>query len=85
MNCRLGLKAYLIIDETGHLTDFGKKLAESRNNEEELYTLLAKHILLNLNGMAFIQCLRDMALALEEINLATLRAALAERGIYYPQ
>lgn len=84
MNCRLGLKAYLIVDENCNLTEFGELLANTKNNTGELYTLLAKHILLNLNGLAFIQCLRDMAIALEDINLTSLRSALAERGIYYP-
>ena len=84
MNCRLGLKAYGLIDENSNITLFGLKLFDIRNNEDELYKEFAKHILLNLNGMGFVQCLRDMAIALEPINLTTIRHALAERGIYFP-
>ncbi|MEW5972030.1 MAG: hypothetical protein AB1706_19545, partial [Pseudomonadota bacterium] len=84
MNCRLGLKAYGIIDENANLAEFGKTLVAVKDNSEELYKTLARHILLNLKGMAFIQCLRDMTAAGEVINLTTLRAGLAERGIHYP-
>ncbi|NMC64104.1 MAG: restriction endonuclease [SAR324 cluster bacterium] len=84
MNCRLGLKSYGIIDENANLTDFGKSLVAVKENQEELYKSLARHILLNLNGMAFIQCIRDMTIAGEEVNLTTLRAKLAERGIHFP-
>lgn len=84
MNCRLGLKAYGIIDESAALTEFGQELFAVKDNLEELYKKLARHILLNLKGMVFIQCLRDMTTAGEVINLTTLRASLAERGIHYP-
>ncbi len=84
MNCRLGLKAYGIIDEDSVITTLGEQLYFLRENENELYKVFGKHILLNLNGMAFVQCIRDMTAAAEDINLTTLRAALAERGLYYP-
>lgn len=84
MNCRLGLKAYGIIDENANLTEFGQSLVAVKCNTEELYETLARHILLNLKGMAFIQCLRDMTTAGEVVNLTTIRASLAERGVHYP-
>lgn len=84
MNCRIGLRTYGIIDENCFLTELGNKLFDIRNEEKILYDEFAKHILLNLNGMAFIQCIRDMTLSLETINLTTLRTSLSERGIYYP-
>ena len=84
MNCRLGLKAYEIIDENCNITELGNRLFELREDEEFLYKEFAKHILLNLNGMGFVQCIRDMTVASETINLNTLRQALAERGIQYP-
>ena len=34
--------------------------------------------------MAFIQCIRDMTVAGENINLTSLRTNLAERGIHFP-
>ncbi len=84
MNCRIGLKAYGIIDEESSITDLGKELYALRDNEQKLYAVFAKHILLNLNGMSFVQCIRDMTIALEEINLTSLRSACAERGLFYP-
>ncbi len=47
-NTKLGMIAYGIIDREARLTDFGKGLWESRENEEALYGSLARHILLNL-------------------------------------
>ena len=84
MNCRLGLKAYGIIDGDSQFTEFGIQLFSLRDDSEAMYKALAKQILLNLNGMALIQCLRDMTIAGELINLTTLRENLAERSIHYP-
>lgn len=83
MNCRLGLKAYGIIEE-GNFTDFGRKLFDLRADDTALYEALARHILLNLHGMSLIQCIRDMMAAGEEVNLTSLRDGLAERGVDYP-
>lgn len=66
MNCRLGLKAYGVIDDECKLTDFGELLYSIRQNDEVLYKTLARHILLNLNGMGFVQCMKDMETALEK-------------------
>ncbi|NUQ38114.1 MAG: hypothetical protein HUU23_10005 [Caldilineales bacterium] len=76
MNCRLGMKAYGIIDERATLTDFGRSLYQIREDGPVLYTLLARHILLHLKGMALVQCIQDMTAAGEEVNLTTLRQAL---------
>ncbi|MFN8499039.1 MAG: restriction endonuclease [Anaerolineae bacterium] len=84
MNCRLGMKAYGLIDDDANLTDFGHELYDLRHDQPRLYATLAKHILLNLKGRALIQCIQDMTAAGEEVNLTTLRDALAERGIDYP-
>lgn len=84
-NCKLGMIAYGIIDREGVFTEFGEKLYELRTDESLLYEELARHILLNLRGMAFIQCLQDMVAAGEEITLDTLRQSLAERGVHFPR
>lgn len=85
MNCRLGMKAYGLIDDDANLTSFGHELVALKNDEEKLYAALAKHILLHLNGMALVQCIRDMTVAGERVNLTTLREGLAERGIHFPR
>ena len=84
MNCRLGLKAYGIIDESCSFTDLGNRLFQLRNDETALYSEFARHILLNLNGMGFVQCFKDMNAALTKITLQTMRSELEIRGITYP-
>jgi len=84
MNCRLGMKAYGVIDQDARLTEFGHTLHTLRHSEPKLYEALARHILLDLRGMALVQCIRDMIAAGEEVNLTSLRAGLAERGVHYP-
>jgi site-specific DNA-methyltransferase (cytosine-N4-specific) len=85
MNCRLGLRAYGIIDQEAQFTEFGRELYRIRADEKALYDALAKHILLHLHGVALIQCIRDMTAAGEEVNLTTLREGLAQRGVSYPR
>lgn len=84
MNCRLGMKAYGLIDENGFITELGHRLYNTRYNESDLYKLLARHILLHRHGMSMVQCIQDMTTAGEEVNLTTLRQNLAERGVHYP-
>lgn len=84
MNCRLGMKAYGLIDDQARLTEFGQDLVALKDNESQLYKALGRHILLNLKGMALIQCIRDMTAAGETVNLTSLREGLAVRGIHYP-
>jgi site-specific DNA-methyltransferase (cytosine-N4-specific) len=83
-NCKLGLIAYGIIDRPGDFTPFGRRLHEIRRDEPKLYEELARHILLNLRGMALVRCIQEMTVAGEEVNLTTLRDGLAARGVHYP-
>lgn len=85
MNCRLGMKAYGLIDENANVTNFGHTLYSLKNNEPQLYEELARHILLNLKGMALIQCIRDMVSSGKVVTLVSLRHGLAERGIDFPR
>lgn len=84
-NCKLGLVAYGIITRDASFTEFGQALFDIRGDETALYEALAKHILLNLKGMIFVQCLRDMVAAAEIITLDTIRIALGERGVHFPR
>lgn len=85
MNCRLGMKAYGLLDEASNLTAFGKDLVKLRGDDCLLYETLARHILLHRHGMGLVQCIRDMTAAGEVVNLTTLREGLANRGISYPR
>lgn len=84
MNCRLGLKAYGIIDENAKTTPLFKELYDLKDDDEKLYKHFARHILLNLNGMNFIECIRDMVKSEQRVTLETLRQACDEHGIHYP-
>ena len=50
-NTKLGMIAYGLIDRAANLTGFGYELFGVRADEDALYELLARHILLNLHGM----------------------------------
>jgi len=84
MNSRLGLRSYGVIDEDALFTGFGRHLFDLRASEKALYEALARHILLNLHGMTLVQCIRDMLAGGEDVDLNSLRPALAERGVDYP-
>ena len=59
-NTKLGMIAYGIIDRDARLTDFGRALHAIRQDKPALYEMLARHIILNRNGMTFVQCIQDM-------------------------
>lgn len=83
-NTKLGLISYGIINRDLTFTSTGLELYNNRANKELLYEVLAKHILLNLNGMAFITCILDMVSSGERVDLTSLRIALKHRGVTYP-
>lgn len=85
MNCRLGMKAYGLLDKVSNLTSVGKELLKLKGDESALYETFARHILLHCHGMGLVQCIRDMNVAGEVVNLTTLREGLANRGISYPR
>jgi len=84
-NTKLGMIAYGIIDRDANLTEFGKSLYAVRKDEEALYTELARHILLNLHGVTFVQCIQDMHAGGETVDLVKLREWLEERGVHFPR
>lgn len=84
MNCRLGMRAYGLIDETANLTELGRALYDLRA-DAALYDKLAAHILLNLRGMALVRCIQEMTIAGERVTLDALRHALEERGTHFPK
>jgi len=85
MNLRLSLKAYQIIDDEIQFTEFGKGLFNIRNDPDELYRQLAKHILFYLHGLTLVQCVQDIQASGEKVDLLLLREWLVERGIHFPR
>lgn len=81
-NCKVAITAYGII-ETGDIvkiTDFGKELYAHKDNEEVLFTVMAKHILMNLNGLALIDMLRRLELNGEKVTNESVNEALIGIG-----
>lgn len=77
-----GMVVYGLLDNTATLTEVGRKIYELRNDEAAMYEALAKHLLLNLNGIAVIECLRELQAAGETVTLVTIREALERRGFH---
>lgn len=84
-NTRTGMISYGLIDMHVNFTDVGEKLYLLRNNKKKLYEEFSKHILINLKGMVFLQCLQDMHSAGEKISLNTIIKWLRDRGINLPR
>jgi site-specific DNA-methyltransferase (cytosine-N4-specific) len=84
-NTKLGMIAYGIIGRDANLTAFGRELYVQRDESQALYEALARHILLNLNGAAVVQCIQDMHAAGESVDLVKLRQWLGQRGLHFPR
>lgn len=84
-NTKLGMIAYGIIERDASLTSFGEKLYGLRYQSDDLYENLAHHILLHLYGITLVQCVQDMEIGGETVDLVKLRHWLAERGIHFPR
>ena len=85
-NTKLSMRAYGLIGEKDTtLTEVGQALHGIRGDEMGLYEAFARHILKDLQGMNFVQCLLDMWAAGEDIDLNKLRRWLDERGINVPR
>lgn len=84
-NCKLGMIAYGIVDRDAWLTTFGADLWANRKDEPVLYEKLARQILLNLYGTTLVQCVQDMQVAGESVDLLKLRNWLEDRGVHFPR
>lgn len=84
-NTNLGMRAYGLVDKDDNLTEVGLDLYNLRKKPKELHDRLAKHILLNLHGTTVLQCIQDMQVSGEAVNLNSLRQWLEERGVHFPR
>lgn len=80
-NTLISLRTFHIIDKNGALTDFGNEIISYQGQEDTAHKALAKHILINLNGLGIVETLREMASAGLEPMLKNLPGELAQRGI----
>ena len=85
-NTVLALRAYGLLDEDCKTpTTLANELLTLTDTPNALYGQFAKHILLNLKGIAFVETIETMQTAGERINLHTLRRRLEQRGLYVPR
>ncbi len=84
-NTVLALRAYELLGEDGATPTAlaGELLAIAHT--PEVYEQFAKHILVNLRGITFVETLAIMQTAGEEINLHTLGKRLEQRGLHVPR
>ena len=80
-NTLIALRAHGIISAGGaDLTDFGRQLVSMQGSEDQAHRLMAKHILVDLDGMGIVETLREMKRADLKISLTTLPDELRQRG-----
>lgn len=78
-NTLVSLQTYGIIDSDGALTTFGASLSAA--GADEALRLLARRILLDLNGIPIVETVREMRRAGTSVALARLPRELRRRGI----
>ena len=92
-NTIFALSEYQILDKPtddltyAQLTSFGEALYDLSKQEkyEEMYSLLAQHILLNLNGLELIQTVDDLVSRGTKITKQTISKELGYRGFHIPR
>lgn len=83
-NTFLSMRAYgLLQSDEDQPTPLANALFALINNETELYTQFARHILLSLHGYDLVQTILDIQHANEEVTLLTIHKRLGERGIHF--
>jgi len=80
-NTIISLRTYGVIDEDANLSSFGEQLLARQSDLSAAHDLLAKRILVDLNGMAIVEKVREMAAAAMKIELKSLPGERGQRGI----
>lgn len=85
-NTKLSMRAYGLIEAPdATLTVAGRSLYDLRADAAVLHEAFARHILKHTQGMNLVQCILDMQVAGEKIDLTKLRRWLEERGLTVPR
>jgi site-specific DNA-methyltransferase (cytosine-N4-specific) len=79
-NTVAALRSYDILDEDNRLAAFGTEILTYQGREQDAHRLLAKRLLLDFNGVALIETLREMEEGRHKIDLPSLTAELQQRG-----
>jgi hypothetical protein len=78
-NTLIALKFYGVLDGNCQLTDFGKRLLDSKD-VKAAHEMIAKRILLELNCLGLVETLREMKSAGSKFRLVDVTAELRKRG-----
>ncbi len=85
-NVVLSMRAYGLLEEKAATpTELTRKLWSLRGNPNGIYSEFARHILLNLRGIEYIETVKALQRAGKEVTLNTLRNTLVARGINVPR
>jgi hypothetical protein len=85
-NTVLALRAYELLEEDyATPTTLAEELLAVANEPKVLYEQFARHILVNLRGIPFVEMLEVMQTSGERITLHTLRKRLEQRGLHVPR
>lgn len=83
-NTRLSLGHYGLRDENDRPTDFAKRLLSLRDNPAVMFAEFARHILLNLKGLAVVEAIDSIMRAGEVPTLISVSSFLKPLGVYVP-
>jgi len=80
-NTLIALKTYGIIDADSALTNFGEQLLALQDDLPVAHALIAKRLLVDMNGVGIVETIREMSGAGLKVDLKSLPDELAHRGI----
>lgn len=85
-NTVLALRAYGVLDEEGaNPTNLASRLRAVSSDPKRLYQAFARHILINLRGLDFVETILAMQAAGDAVTLVSLRKRLEQRGLHVPR
>ena len=79
-NTLIALRTYGILGDGDSLADLGQQILAQQDNIDEAHRILARHILLGLDGMPIVETLREMQSGGGKIDLTTLPVELRKIG-----
>jgi site-specific DNA-methyltransferase (cytosine-N4-specific) len=83
-NTKLAMIAYGLIDRDANLTDLGRELHGQCDDEDALTKRFVRHILLELEGLTVVECIRSIQMAGERPTLELVANRLADYDLYAP-
>lgn len=84
-NTVLSMSAYGLIaitPDSYEITELGQKLADLRDQSDEMNRVFAQHILLHCQGLVMVEAIRDLMAANVTLKKATITRELERRGLH---